>query len=68
MSVRVGVVTVSDRCSQGEMEDRRLEQLKETLRPAITLVRQLDIDPGDAVDLYRELLDDTEADQGKGQR
>ena len=52
---------------QGEIADRRLDQLRETLRPAITLVRQLDIDTADAVAIYRELLDAAETDKGKGQ-
>jgi len=51
---------------QGEIADRRLEQLTETLRPAIALVRQLEIDADDAVALYRELLAENESDQGKG--
>ena len=49
---------------QGDIDDRRLEQLRETLRPAINLVRQLEIDDADAVALYRELLSETE--KGKG--
>ena len=50
---------------QGEMADRRLDQLRETLRPAIALVRQLEIDTEEAVKLYRELLAETDSDQGK---
>jgi DNA-binding transcriptional regulator YhcF (GntR family) len=41
---------------QGDLADRRLEQLAETLGPAVRLVRQLDLDEAEAVDLYRELL------------
>jgi GntR family transcriptional regulator len=52
---------------QGEIADRRLDQLRETLRPAITLVRQLEIDTADAVAIYRELLDAADTDKGKGQ-
>lgn len=52
---------------QEEIADRRLAQLKETLRPAVTLVRQLEIDETDAVAIYRELLAEIEPEKGKGQ-
>ena len=52
---------------QEEIADRRLAQLKETLRPAVTLVRQLEIDETDAVAIYRELLAESEPEKGKGQ-
>ena len=62
---RPGKPLVMADLGQGEMADRRLDQLRETLRPAIALVRQLEIDTEEAVKLYRELLAETDSDQGK---
>lgn len=50
---------------QGEIADRRLEQLRESLRTAVTLVRQLDIDETEAVEIYRKLLAESGSDQGE---
>ena len=47
-----------------EIGDRRLEQLRDSLRHSVALVRQLEIDEAEAVDLFRTLL--AETDKGKG--
>jgi GntR family transcriptional regulator len=41
----------------GEMESTRREQLQRTLRPVVTVVRQLEIPSEEAVDLFRDLLE-----------
>ena len=41
----------------GELVDRRREQLRETLRPAVALVRQLALDDDEALALFGELLE-----------
>jgi len=51
---------------QAEMADRRLDQLADNLRTSVALVRQLDIDDGDAVEIFRKLLADSAKDEGKG--
>jgi len=50
---------------QGEIADRRLEQLRESLRSSVALVRQLDLDATEAVEIYRKLLADSGPDQGE---
>jgi len=52
---------------QKDIADRGLEQLRERLRPATQLVRQLEIDDAEAVKLFRELLAEPEPENGKGQ-
>ena len=53
---------------QGAMADRRLEQLRDALRPATVLVRQLGIEDEEALDLFREMLSDHESGKGKDER
>jgi GntR family transcriptional regulator len=43
-----------------EMRNRKLDRLRASLSPTVIMVRQLDIPSGDAVDIFRELLDDNE--------
>jgi len=62
---RPGKSLVVAELGQGEIEDRRLEQLRETLRPALAQVRQLEIDPDEALALFGELLAENDTDQGK---
>jgi GntR family transcriptional regulator len=50
---------------QAEIGDRRLEQLQDSLRSSVALVRQLEIDETDAVALYRKLLAETATGKGK---
>jgi GntR family transcriptional regulator len=50
---------------QAEMADRRLDQLTENLRPLVALVRQLEIDPDDALELFQNLLSESKPDQGE---
>jgi GntR family transcriptional regulator len=50
---------------QAEIADRRLDQLRQNLRQSVALVRQLEIDEEQAVELYRELL--TESEPGEGE-
>jgi len=50
---------------QAEIVDRRLDQLGQNLRQSVALVRQFDIDDGDAVALFRKLLAESEPDVGE---
>jgi GntR family transcriptional regulator len=49
---------------QAEIADRRLDQLGDGLRPLAALVRQLEIDPEDALELFKNLLAESAPDQG----
>ena len=62
---RPGKALVVADLGQGEIGDRRLDQLRESLRASVALVRQLEIDQGDALELYRELLAETKPGKGK---
>lgn len=62
---RPGKALVVADLGQGEIGDRRLDQLRESLRASVALVRQLEIDQGDALELYRELLAETKSGKGK---
>jgi len=42
----------------GQFVDRRAEQLRAGLQPAVNLVRQLDMTAEEALDLFRTLLDE----------
>lgn len=44
-----------------QMHDRKIDQLRENLAAAVTMVRQLGIEPGEAARIFRRLLDE-EAD------
>jgi GntR family transcriptional regulator len=50
---------------QGDIADRRLEQLRDSLRPSAALVRQLGITSAEASTVFRELLAETEHDIGE---
>lgn len=39
-----------------QLQDRKLDQLRESLTPTITMIRQLGIDPKEAQRLFEELL------------
>jgi GntR family transcriptional regulator len=43
--------------SGGELHARRLDQLRESLASTVTMVRQLGLTAGEAVRIFRELLD-----------
>ncbi len=42
-----------------DMRDRRVEQLRQSLAGTVTMVRQLDADPGEAVRLFEKMLGET---------
>jgi DNA-binding transcriptional regulator YhcF (GntR family) len=50
---------------QGEIADRRLEQLRASLRASVALVRQLDIEVTEAVETFRQLLAESGPEQGE---
>jgi GntR family transcriptional regulator len=50
---------------QGEIADRRLDQLRESLWSSVALVRQLEINESEALEIYRELLAESGPDQGE---
>ena len=49
---------------EGEMQERRQDRLRESLAATVTMVRQLDIDPQDAVRVFAGLL----AEQTQGRK
>jgi GntR family transcriptional regulator len=57
-------LVVSD-LGPAELADRRLDELGGSLRPAVNLVRSLDIDPAEAVELFRQLLTETQSGEGE---
>ncbi len=50
---------------QAEIADRRVDQLRESLRQSVALVRQLEIDEAEAAELFRKLLADSQPGEGK---
>lgn len=50
---------------QAEIADRRMDQLRENLRQSVALVRQLEIDEAEAVELFRNLLAEAKRDEGE---
>ncbi|MBU2502447.1 GntR family transcriptional regulator [bacterium] len=55
---RPGLPLIVADLGPGELEDRRMEQLTEALRPVVHLVRQLGIDPDGAQAAFKDLLED----------
>ncbi|MGD8376719.1 MAG: GntR family transcriptional regulator [Acidobacteriota bacterium] len=49
----------------GQMRDRKLGQLREGLTAAVTMARQLGITDGDALEMFRRLLDEVPAPTGE---
>jgi len=62
---RPGKALVVADLGQGEIADRRLDQLRESLRSSVALVRQLEINESEAVEIYRKLLAESGPDQGE---
>ena len=46
-----------------EIHKKRIEQLRTRLGPIATMIRQLHIDSGDALELLRELLEESDEDE-----
>ena len=42
-----------------ELQDQRMEQVRQSLAATVTAVRQLDVDAGEAVRLFEEMLGET---------
>ncbi len=53
---RPGLPLVVAEVDGNQMADRRREQLQSGLQPAVTLTRQLDIDPDEALEIFKNLL------------
>ncbi len=51
----------------GDTRDRKLDQLRQSLATTVTMVRQLGIDPSEAADLFRDMIENAdEGDTGSG--
>ena len=48
-----------------DLEDRRTEQVRQSLAGSVTVVRQLGVEAGDAVKLFEELLAGAASDAGE---
>ncbi len=57
---RPGRPLVVGRLRQKQLEAARIEQLQRVLRPAITAIRQLDIEEKEAVSLFRDMMKNQE--------
>lgn len=55
---RPGLPLVVAEVSDTTLRTRRLEQLRKALSPAATAARQLGVDPAEAVDAFRKLLEE----------
>jgi GntR family transcriptional regulator len=53
--------------ANGELDDRRMEQVRASLSGSVTVVRQLDVAPSEAVRLFEEMLADEDAEGPAGQ-
>lgn len=61
---RPGRPLVVKQVAAGQLRDRKIEQLRESLAPTITMIRQLGIGPEDAKKLFNQMLDeDSPADR-----
>jgi GntR family transcriptional regulator len=57
---RPGRPLVVKALARAEIRDRKIDRLKESLAATVTMVKQLEIDKGAAVSVFRELLDDVD--------
>jgi GntR family transcriptional regulator len=62
---RPGKALVVADLGQGEMADRRRDQLRQSLRSSVALVRQLEIKDTEAVEIFRKLLAESGPDMGE---
>jgi GntR family transcriptional regulator len=53
--------------ANGDLDDRRMEQVRASLSGSVTVVRQLDVAPSEAVRLFEEMLADEDAEGPAGQ-
>jgi len=53
---RPGRPLVVKAVESGELDERRVEQVRKSLAATVTAVRQLDVDAGEAVRLFEEML------------
>ena len=58
---RPGLPHVVRQRRPGSVQTSKLEQLEEALRPMATKARQLGLDPAEAIELFRRLLDHEES-------
>lgn len=57
---RPGLPLIVSRQRRSDLEETRVERLRTKLGPIATIVRQLHIDPEDAIEIFRELLDESD--------
>lgn len=57
---RPGLPLIVRRRAAERLQATKLDQLEETLRPVVTKVRQLGLEPDEAADVFRRLLDSEE--------
>ena len=57
---RPGRPLVVKALARAEIRDRKIDRLKESLAATVTMVKQLEIGKGTAVNVFRELLDDVD--------
>jgi GntR family transcriptional regulator len=57
---RPGLPLIVRRRPADRLQATRLDQLEETLRPVVTKVRQLGLEPEEAAEVFRRLLDSEE--------
>lgn len=55
---RPGLPLVVRKQRKSDLEETRAERLRTRLRPIATIVRQLHIDPEEAIAIFRDLLDE----------
>ncbi len=64
---RPGRPLVVKQVGAGQLRDRKIEQLRESLAPTITMIRQLGIEPEDAMKLFDQMLDEDSPAEGAGE-
>lgn len=57
---RPGLPVIVRALDDTEIRNRKLERLRESMSPTVTMVRQLDIPSDEAIDIFRDLLADDE--------
>ncbi len=59
---RPGLPLVVNALQPESIQEGRLDQLRQSLTPAVTVIRQLEIDPPRALDLLRQMLEGGEGE------
>jgi GntR family transcriptional regulator len=57
---RPGRPLVVKAVANGDLDDRRMAQVRASLAGSVTIVRQLDVEPREAVRLFEKMLDEQE--------